>query len=255
MNLADLVTTLNIKTRPGEHWLVISPEANIFGAKLSPARVSQLNSSAYPYPPELQFDGLLLAGALAMQSDALAWLKSLASSIKAGAPLIVIDWQADGPLHYGPDLERRLKRGALGRFLRENDFGFIEVMDNQAFYYVVRAIKGRQPPVPHAGEFVEVADLQELSKNRMKMVEIFGQKIIVANTGKEIVAFAQTCPHANGSLDQGKLRGRNVICPLHGYIWNVCTGQPVEPADEDLLARYPVKVDPERGRVLVALSL
>jgi nitrite reductase/ring-hydroxylating ferredoxin subunit len=87
----------------------------------------------------------------------------------------------------------------------------------------------------------------------MKLVEVLGQKVVVANTGKEIVAFAAACPHAEGPLHEGRLRGRNIVCPLHAYIWNVRTGEPVEPAQEDTLRRYTVRVDPERGQVWVAL--
>jgi hypothetical protein len=36
-------------------------------------------------------------------------------------------------------------------------------------------------------------------------------------------------------------------------MWNVCTGEPVEPADEDLLRRYSVRVDSKQNRILVAL--
>jgi nitrite reductase/ring-hydroxylating ferredoxin subunit len=32
----------------------------------------------------------------------------------------------------------------------------------------------------------------------------------------------------------------------------VCTGEPIEPADEDILPRYPVKV--EHGHIWVALA-
>jgi toluene monooxygenase system ferredoxin subunit len=86
----------------------------------------------------------------------------------------------------------------------------------------------------------------------MKLINLFGQVVIVANTGKEIVAFAQQCPHAEGRLDEGRLRGRNVICPVHYYIWNVSSGEPVAPEDEDILPRYLVRVDHDSGKIFVA---
>ena len=88
----------------------------------------------------------------------------------------------------------------------------------------------------------------------MKLVEVFGNRLVIANTGQEIVAFAQKCPHGNGPFDKGILRGRNVVCPLHGYIWNVCSGKPVMPEDEDTLPRYVTRLDRESGQVLVALT-
>jgi nitrite reductase/ring-hydroxylating ferredoxin subunit len=101
---------------------------------------------------------------------------------------------------------------------------------------------------------VTVASLAELPKNAMKVVDVFGQTIIVANTGREIVAIARACPHENSPLDKGLLRGRNIVCPLHAYIWNVHTGEPVEPADEDTLRRYPVKIDQDEGQIFVAVA-
>jgi nitrite reductase/ring-hydroxylating ferredoxin subunit len=122
-------------------------------------------------------------------------------------------------------------------------------------YYILQAVKEAPAPPSHPGEFVTVATLAELPKNSMKPVELFGHLIIVANTGREIVAFAQTCPHAGTSLGRGKLRGQTIICPLHYYMWNVCTGEPIEPADEDMLPLYPVRVDAHNGTIQVALSL
>ena len=168
--------------------------------------------------------------------------------------MIVIDWQADGPLDYGPDLNQRFKRGKLSRVLREAGFGVVETLKSHPAYYIVRAVKGPPPAVPHAGEFVPVATLDELPKNAMKAVELFGREVIVANTGKEIIALDRACPHAGSPLDKGLLRGRHIVCRLHAYMWNIKTGEPVQPDDEDTLHLYPVKIDKEQAQILVALA-
>lgn len=252
MKLAELVHPFNIPTQPGERWLILGPEAATF-APLLPGRATLLSHpSEVTLPPELPFDGLLLAGAMSAEPDAWGGLEPVISRLREGAALVVIDWQADGLLDYGPDLELRFKRGRLSRLLREVGFRRPQVIADRSRYYVIRAVKERPQPQPHAGEFVAVATVDELLKNTMKKVELFGHHLVVANTGREIVAFAQTCPHAGAALDQGKLRGRKIICSRHGYIWNVCTGEPIEPADEDILPRYPVKV--EHGHIWVALA-
>jgi nitrite reductase/ring-hydroxylating ferredoxin subunit len=230
-------------------WSAVGPEALALQALLRSPEITWLNFSEEIIPT---LDGLLLAGALSAVAEAQTWLWQLIHLLREGAVLLVIDWQDDGLLTYGPDLSTRFKKGRLCRFLRENSFGLVETVEHQPLYYVVNAIKGPAPAVPHATELVEVASLAELPKNGMKLVKLFDHKIVVANTGKEIVAFAATCPHAGGLLSEGRLRGRNVVCPLHAYIWNVRTGEPVEPVQEDTLRRYTVQVD--RGRVLVALA-
>lgn len=251
MNLAELVTNLNIQIEKGERWSIFGPEAEAFATKIELKQPDNFLSFSQKIVPEL--DGLLLTGALSVTTTSQEWLERIASLMAQGATLVAIDWQADGLLKYGPPLELRFKNGRLRRLLREAGFGIVELLDEHPLYYIIKAVKGPSPPTPHADEFIDVAGLDELSKNVMKRVEIFGHKVIVANTGKEIVAFAQRCPHTTGPLDKGLLRGRKVICPLHGYIWNVCTGEPIEPADEDILPRYTVQIDTERRRVLVAL--
>lgn len=247
MKLSELIPILPIQLQPNEHWALLGPEAEAFSAQLQ---------RAWPGSEmqQVELDGLLLAGALSAEVEAVIWLEQIVATLPQGANLVVVEWQGDGPLEIGPDLERRFKRGKLCRLLREWGFNRIELLADQPVYYIIRAGKAPVRPPVHAGEFVPVASLAELPKNVMKQVELFGQQLIVANTGREIVAFAQTCPHAGTSLYRGKLKGRLIICPLHYYMWNVCTGEPVEPADEDILPRYPVKIDSENGLILVALA-
>jgi nitrite reductase/ring-hydroxylating ferredoxin subunit len=248
LNLADLVEFIPIEIKAGSRWSAVGPEAVALQAKMEPEGVDWLNFGEELVP---SLDGLLLAGALSERAEAQTWLEGLIGLMGEGAMLLVVEWQDDGLLTYGPDLSLRFKKGRLRRFLREHGFGRVETIEQQPLHYLVSAVKGPAPAEP--GGWVEVASLDELPKNGMKLVELFGQKVVVANTGKEIVAFDPICPHAGGLLPAGRLRGRNILCPLHAYIWNVYTGEPVEPAQEDTLRRYPVRVDPGRGRVWVAL--
>lgn len=248
MNLADLVEFIPIKIKAGARWAAAGPEAAALQAKIKAQGVEWLDFKEELVPG---LDGLLLAGALSARAEAQSWLETWIGSMGEGATLLVVEWQDDGLLTYGPDLSLRFKKGRLRRFLREHGFGRVETVEHQSLHYVLSAVKEPAPAQP--GEFVEVASLDELPKNGMKLVELFGQRVVVANTGKEIVAFAAACPHADGPLHEGRLRGRNLVCPVHAYIWNVQTGEPVEPAQEDILPRYTVRVDPDRRQVWVAL--
>jgi nitrite reductase/ring-hydroxylating ferredoxin subunit len=250
MKLAELVTTIRIE--PDLRWAILGPEAEAFAAKLALGPEEILPGPDF-MSPKLQ--GLLLAGSLSAEVEATAWLDQLLATLPERAKLMVIEWQGDGPLDVGPELERRFKRGKLCRHLRQAGFSQIEVLVNHPLYYIAQAINQASAPPPHAGKFVPVATIAELPKNGMKQVEVFGQCMIVANTGREIVAFAQACPHAGTSLLRGKLKGRMIICPLHYYMWNISSGEPIEPADEDILPLYPVRVDSTTGIIQVALSL
>ncbi|MCB0154780.1 MAG: Rieske (2Fe-2S) protein [Anaerolineae bacterium] len=243
MQLLELIPQLDLNITPIEAWHVPGPAAKRW------ANLAGINRPTPAFEPDL--DGLLLAEVLSTQPEPESWLAQLLPPLRLNSRLVIIDWQADGPLELGPPLEGRFKRGRLSRLLRESGFGTVETLVNHPVYYVMRAVKSPPPNHPQAGTFVEVASLAELPKNAMKRIDLFGQAVIVANTGKEIVAFAQQCPHAEGRLDEGRLRGRNVICPVHYYIWNVTSGEPVAPEDEDILPRYPVRVDPDSGKIFV----
>ena len=245
MKLADLIQNLNLQIQPGEQWGVLGPEAEAFATGL------QLPTSLDSITAEL--DGLLLAGLLSATTDPFGWLGQTVNTLEIGTRLVIIDWQYEAPNGLGPELERRVRGGKLCRWLREVGFGAVERQGGHPFYYIVQAVKGDAPATAHAGQFVVVARLDELPKNVMKPVELFGHQIIVANTGREIVAFARACPHAHYPLDQGVLRGRNLVCRSHVYMWNVLSGEPIEPVDEDFLPFYPVQIDRVRGEVAVAL--
>jgi 3-phenylpropionate/trans-cinnamate dioxygenase ferredoxin subunit len=250
MSLAQIVPTLPVFTQTQDYWSVVGPEQQEFEFKLHVAGVAVEQIT----PVGQAANNRLLAGALSAREDAAAWLKQLAESLLGQAELLVVDWQADGPLEVGPELARRLKRGHVCRILREAGYTEVTVLQNQPLYYLIRAVKQAAAPATDPAEFVTVATLAELPKNGMKLVQVFGQAMIVANTGREIVAFARLCPHAGSGLEQGKLKGRHIFCPAHFYMWNVCTGEPVEPADEDILPTFPVKVDEANGLVQVALE-
>ena len=50
------------------------------------------------------------------------------------------------------------------------------------------------------------------------------------------VAYAvdNACPHARAPLAGGHLSGAAVVCPLHGWQWDLVTGAPVHPGDPHL---------------------
>ncbi len=254
MQLFDIVETNPLQIKSGHCWSAIGVEIDAFTAKFGIA------DKLVPFKQQniASLDGLLMVGALSTPEKSAdereLWLRQLVEQMKEGVTVVAVDWQDDGPLNYGPDLSVRFKKGRLCRCLRESGFGQVDILEHHPLFYVVKGVKGASKPLPHAGKFVAVASVDELPKNSMKRVELFGNTVVVANTGREIVAFAQKCPHGNGPFDKGILRGRNVVCPLHGYIWNVCSGKPIVPEDEDTLPRYATKIEEESGQVLVALT-
>jgi nitrite reductase/ring-hydroxylating ferredoxin subunit len=101
-------------------------------------------------------------------------------------------------------------------------------------------------------DFVRVADTQEIPSGGMKLVEVNGERVAVANVDGSFYAFSDECTHDGGPLSDGDLEGEIVTCPWHFSRFNVKTGEIVESPAEEVVAVYEVKV--EDGAVLVGGS-
>jgi len=53
--------------------------------------------------------------------------------------------------------------------------------------------------------------------------------VLVALVDEEPYAIEDACNHAGASLSEGTRRGGCVICPMHGYIFELGTGKLIEP--------------------------
>lgn len=49
--------------------------------------------------------------------------------------------------------------------------------------------------------------------------------VVVAEVGGQIYAIEDACNHAGASLSEGPLEGANISCPMHGYIFDIRTGE------------------------------
>ncbi len=99
-------------------------------------------------------------------------------------------------------------------------------------------------------EFIRVASVSELPQGVMKKVTIVGREVVIANLNGSFHALNNTCPHAGGSLANGKLNGNIVTCPKHGAQFDLMTGEAVGSAailfvkiKPGNAVCYPVKVD------------
>ncbi|HLI23261.1 MAG TPA: Rieske 2Fe-2S domain-containing protein [Stellaceae bacterium] len=91
---------------------------------------------------------------------------------------------------------------------------------------------------------VDIGRLQDFGAEDHRVVEVDGVEIGVFRVGKKVVAYKNECPHYGGPVCQGKIfqqteeqlgpdktsRGlkfsaaRNIVCPWHGYEFNLETG-------------------------------
>lgn len=93
------------------------------------------------------------------------------------------------------------------------------------------------------GEFHTVAKVSEVAVGEMKLVEVDGEEIVIANVDGEYFAFSDTCTHEGGPLSDGDLEGRIVTCPWHFTPFDVKTGEAQEGGvTDDPIAIFDVRV-------------
>ena len=78
--------------------------------------------------------------------------------------------------------------------------------------------------------------------NELIKIEVAGKEICIANKGNQLSACAAKCPHAGGNLADGfKDAMGNIVCPVHGYKFNLVNGRNVS-GEGYHLKIYPIEV-------------
>ena len=99
-------------------------------------------------------------------------------------------------------------------------------------------------------EFRNVARAEDVPPGTIRGVEVDGQAIAIANVGGEFFATQHACLHLEGPLGEGRLDGKTLSCPWHGWQYDVRTGK--NEFDHAIrLQTFDVKV--EGGEVKVAI--
>jgi len=73
-------------------------------------------------------------------------------------------------------------------------------------------------------EWIRAASIDEIPDDTGKLVEVDGQEIALFKDRGEICAIHNLCPHAGGPLAEGGMREGHVMCPWHGWEFNLKTG-------------------------------
>jgi nitrite reductase (NADH) small subunit len=115
---------------------------------------------------------------------------------------------------------------------------------------------------------VDIGALGEFTEDHHRIVEIDDLEIGVFRVGTKVVAYKNECPHYGGPVCQGKIFNqteeqlgpdgtsvglrfsatRNIVCPWHGYEFNIETG--CHPGDATVKLD-PVAVSVRDGRIFL----
>lgn len=98
--------------------------------------------------------------------------------------------------------------------------------------------------------YLKIASTGELKTGEKKKILVEGKTILLARIDNEFYAVDDRCTHLGGSLSEGTLEGRNIVCPRHGSIFDVTSGKTVEPGKLLFfkvkirnLNSYPLKIE------------
>src|SRR5215210_3064008 len=92
-------------------------------------------------------------------------------------------------------------------------------------------------------EFEVVAGADDLKEGEMRVFDVRGTQIAVANVAGKFYAFGDTCTHRQCSLAEGDLEETTVICPCHGSEFDVTSGEVLRGPAREPVGAYEVRVE------------
>jgi 3-phenylpropionate/trans-cinnamate dioxygenase ferredoxin component len=72
--------------------------------------------------------------------------------------------------------------------------------------------------------FVTVGSVKDVGAGQMRVFDVEGTRVNVANADGHFYAFDDACTHARCSLANGTLAGTTVTCACHGSQFDVTSG-------------------------------
>jgi 3-phenylpropionate/trans-cinnamate dioxygenase ferredoxin subunit len=99
-------------------------------------------------------------------------------------------------------------------------------------------------------DFVTVGSPDDVPDGEMRMFQVGGEDVAVANVEGEYFAFGDTCTHRQCSLSEGDLEDTSVVCPCHGSTFDIKTGEVLAPPATEPILVFDVRV--EGGELQVA---
>jgi 3-phenylpropionate/trans-cinnamate dioxygenase ferredoxin component len=102
--------------------------------------------------------------------------------------------------------------------------------------------------------FVEVARVEEVPPGTATVIEVGGLELALVNVDGSFFAVDNECTHRGGFLGEGEINTDwnewAIECPLHGSVFDVRTGEVLNPPALTPVRTYPVEV--EEGAVKVS---
>jgi nitrite reductase (NADH) small subunit len=76
-----------------------------------------------------------------------------------------------------------------------------------------------------------------------RSVAVGGLELAIFNLGERFATIQNECPHKGGPLCDGIISGTTVVCPLHGWGFDLNTGGAVRASLPVCLTTFPTRVE------------
>ena len=92
-------------------------------------------------------------------------------------------------------------------------------------------------------QWITVAKASEIAPGQAKCVDVGKLPIALFNIDGTLYAIDDTCTHSGGPLSEGDLDGTEVTCPWHGAVFDLKTGEALNPPARKGVSCYKVQVN------------
>ncbi len=100
--------------------------------------------------------------------------------------------------------------------------------------------------------WTRITRIENIPPYEGRPVRVGHMDIAIFNLNGRFMTIENKCPHQGGPLCDGIVSGATVVCPLHGWRFDLETGLAVRASLPACVTTYPTRV--EDGAILVALG-
>jgi nitrite reductase (NADH) small subunit len=101
-------------------------------------------------------------------------------------------------------------------------------------------------------DWIRITPAESIPPLEGRSVTAGGVKLAIFNLKDRFVTIENQCPHKGGPLCDGIVSGTAVVCPLHGWRFDLDSGMAVRASLPACVATFPTRV--EDGIILVAVG-
>jgi nitrite reductase (NADH) small subunit len=100
---------------------------------------------------------------------------------------------------------------------------------------------------------VNLGSIAKIPRGEGRVFQVENESIAVFHTRDgSVFATQSNCPHKGGPLADGVVGAQKVICPLHSFLFDLATGQPIGNSCSSLRT-YPAALN-EQSEILVGVE-